>query len=233
MPHGKHGALRMFSSRFLWGKHGGQGKLEKRSWEANLSAPWLPPPPPPNSSLPKPLPSYVLMTHGLVGEAGRVSLPCWKEELPCASNHLETHLPQITKGGLCRGRWRDGPEKWTGEPALGRAAGWGQGNRTLRSLVDCITPGKRLGLLSYSLLGERVWGTAVGLLCGMETYPAWKDLETGISWGQILNGLPAWAKLTPCSEATGHPASLYYFNNRKNVLGIPGKTSPPGAGPKF
>lgn len=104
MPHGKHGALRMFSSRFLWGKHGGQGKLEKSSWEANLSALWLLPPPPPNSSLPKPLPSCVLMTHGLVGEAGRVSLPCWKEELPCASSHLETHLPRITKGGLCRGR---------------------------------------------------------------------------------------------------------------------------------
>ena len=140
---------------------------------------------------------------------------------------------RITKGGLCRGRWRHGPEKWTREPALGRAAGWGQGNRTLRSLVDCITPGKRLGLLSYSLLGERVWETAVGLLCGMETYPAWKDLETGTSWGQILNGRPAWAKLTPCSEATGHPGSLYYFNNRKNVLGIPGKTSPPGASPRF
>ena len=43
----------------------------------------------------------VLMTHGLVGEAGRVSLPCWKEALPCAFSHLETHLPQITKGGLC------------------------------------------------------------------------------------------------------------------------------------
>lgn len=28
-----------------------------------------------------------------MGEAGRVSLPCWKEELPCASSRLETHLP--------------------------------------------------------------------------------------------------------------------------------------------
>ena len=57
MPHGKPGGLRMFSSRFLWGKRGGQWKLEKSSWEANLGASWLLPPPPRNSSLPKPLPS--------------------------------------------------------------------------------------------------------------------------------------------------------------------------------
>lgn len=70
--------------------------------EANLS--FCSPPPPP--SLPKALSSRVLMTHGIVGEAGQGSSPAvGRRKCPM---HPVTwkHLLQTTKGGLWLGEVR-------------------------------------------------------------------------------------------------------------------------------
>lgn len=64
-----------------------------------------------------------------MGEAGRVSLPCWKEELPCASSRLETHLPGSQREACAEegeeADLRSGPESrpWAGQ--LGGARGTG------------------------------------------------------------------------------------------------------------
>lgn len=115
-----------------------------------------PPSPTPHSSLPKPLSSCVLMTHGLVGEAGRTSLPCRKDKVPCGSSLPETPSPDhrgrpVPWGGEemdLRGGLESRP--WVGQPGETR------GTRHPGSLADCISPSERLGLLSYALLGERV-----------------------------------------------------------------------------
>lgn len=171
MPHGKHGALRMFSSRFLWGKHGGQGKLEKSSWEANLSASWLLPPPPPQLIFAKAFAILCVDDSWLSGGGRQGSSSVLQGGIAmCIQSPGNTPSPDHKGRPVPRE-----VKRWTFE--VDRIAGPGQGS--------WVGPGEQdteeLGRLHHSwqeagstelLFAGRVWGTAVGLLCGMETYPA-------------------------------------------------------------
>lgn len=77
-PHGNHGALGVFDPRFLWEHTEVKGSC-KRALGRQIWVPVAPPSPTPHASLLKALSSWVLVTHVLVGGAGR-ALPMMEGE---------------------------------------------------------------------------------------------------------------------------------------------------------
>lgn len=157
---------------------------------------------------------------------GRAELLCLceKEKMPCVPSHLET--PSLTiKGRLCSREREDRPEKWTRQLAMGRKVGWSQGHKTLGGLADCITSGKRLGSTELLFAWRNSLGNSHGLVVwngdipGKKRFLNWHHLRSDFKWSHSVS------QIDYMQRSNKPPGCLYYFNNRKNALGIPGKTS--------
>lgn len=107
----------------------------------------------------------------------------------------------------------------------GQGHGRGLGKRTLGNSADCVISGRRLGSTELLFACRNSLGNSRGLVVWngnkprMKRFLNWHHLRSDFKWSHSMS------QIDYMQRSNKPPGSLYYFNNRKNALGIPGKTS--------